>query len=120
MKKTEALTEEMEHDQLSSTITYLLAGLAGGTSGHKINSVAVQQAGLSGFRVVIRAVGVNDRGDTVHVVSFTTGSEPGDTLLLAERAYRDNVIQWKVDRFAEGNGDDGPSKNGQLKLVLVD
>lgn len=120
MKEKESLKEEMVHDRLTDTIPYLLAGFTGHTSGNKVNSVTVQQAGLSGYRVIIRAVGIDKSGDTVHLVSFTIGSSAAAALLLAEGAYRDDVIQWKIDRFAEGNGDHGLSKNGKTGLTITD
>ncbi len=120
MKKASALKEEMKDDQLTECIQYLLAGLTGHTSGHKITSVAVQQAGLSGYRVIIRAVGADSDGNTIFAISYTIASEPGAALLLAEAAYRDDAIQWKVDRFAKSISDNGPSKNERGRLVLTD
>ncbi len=119
MKKKESLLGEQLHDQLTECLTYLLAGLAGHTDGHHINSVAVQQTGVSGYRVVIRATGFDASGDTVHFVSFTTGDSPQRTLLLAEGAYRDNVVQWKIDRFATSAGSNGAAKDERSKLVLT-
>lgn len=120
MENEDSLNKEMVHDRLADSIPYLLAGFEGRTSGNKVNGITVQQAGLSGYRVIVRAVGVDNEGNTLHLVSFTIGNSAGAALLLAEGAYRDNLIQWKVDRFAESNGDNGLSKNGQRKLTLID
>ena len=120
MKKTETLSVEMTHDRLTDCLPYLLAGFAGRTSGHKINSVTVQQAGLSGYRVIIRAVGVDGRGDSVHLVSFTIGNSPGETLLLAEGGYKDDSIQWKIDQFAKSVDNYGSSSNGRVGLTMTD
>lgn len=120
MTKEESLLEEMEHDRLSDSLPYLLAGLAGSTSGNQINSIAIQQTGLSGFRCVIRGTGVNEHGDPIHVVSFTTGGSAGGTLLLAEEAYRENLIKWKIDRFAENARSNGAAENEQSRLIILD
>lgn len=119
MKEKKALLQEQIYDQLTECIPYLLAGLTGDTDGHEINSFAVQQAGISGFRVVTRATGFDDSGNTVHVVGFTTGDTPQRALLLAESGYRDNVIQWKIDQFAKSFGSNGSSKNERVGLVLT-
>jgi len=111
--------EELKHDELTSVLPYLLAGLEGNTNGYQITSVAVQQAGLSGYRVVVRATGRNGSGDPVCVVGFTNSDNPGSALLLAEEGYERNLVKWKVDRFATGIGESGPSKNGDDKLTIV-
>lgn len=120
MKETTSFTEEIKHDQLTDSLPYLLAGFEGRTSGHKVTGITVQQAGLSGYRVVLRAIGVDGTGDPICLVSFTTGDTAGGALLLAEDAYKADVIQWKVDRFAKSLSDNGNSKNGSGGLTLVD
>lgn len=120
MKKTEILQREEDHDRLTDILTYLLAGFEGATSGNKINSVTVQQAGVSGYRVITRGTGFDDQGNTVYLVGFTVADSPQRALLLTESGYRENLIQWKIDQFAKGLNDNGSSKDEQPRLVLTD
>lgn len=120
MNKDASFTKELKQDELNGILTYLLAGLAGRTNGHEITGITVQQARLSGYRVVIRASGRKAGGDPIHVVGFTSAAGPGAALLIAEDGYARNVIQWKTDRFAKRISESGSSENGSDKLVLVD
>lgn len=119
MNNKEQLIEVDDYEQLTLSIPYLLAGLEGLTDGHKIDSLAVQQAGFSSYRVVIRGQSIDDSGDPIYVVSFTNASQPAIALLLAEEGYRDNLIRWKVDRFATSASDNGSSENERAKLNLT-
>ena len=119
MTKKEPKIEVQDYEQLTKSIPYLLAGLEGHTNGHKINSIAVQQARFSGYRVVIRGTELHDSRDPVHVVSFTSGSEPAVALLLAEEGYREDLIRWIVDKFKKSVSDNGSSKNERTKLNLT-
>jgi len=112
--------KDSDYEHLRDAITYLLAGLEGATDGHKINGIAVQQTGVSDFRVVLRAQERDATGLGVHVISFTNASEPAVALLRAERGYRENVVRWTVDRFAEGVGDNGNPEIKQARLHLTD
>lgn len=120
MHEKQAKLELEEYEQLNRTIPYLLAGLEGYTNGHKINSVTVQQDGLHGYRVILRAVGVNPGGDTLFFVGFSNGSDPGAALLFAENGYRENVIRWSIDRFAKSLSDNGSSEDEGGKLTIRD
>lgn len=120
MEKTKGLTEELNHDGLTDAIPYLLAGFEGRTSGNKVNSITVQQTGFSGYRVIIRGTGFDERGDTIYIVSFTIGNTPGQALLIAEGAYREDLIQWKVDQFAASSSNHGATKNEKRQLTLLD
>lgn len=119
MTKKQALLEVKDYEHLVGSITYLLAGLEGNTDGYQIVSVTLQQAGVSDFRVVLRARGASASGDPVRVVGFSNGGEPAIALLNAEKGYRENVIRWSVDRFAESISKDGESKNGQPRLSIT-
>lgn len=114
------LEKEQNYDGLVDSIPYILAGFEGRTSGKKINSVTIQQAGLSGYRVIVRGIGVDTEGNTVYVVGFTIGSTAGKALLLTEGAYSANQIQWKIDQYAKDIDNHGSSENGRGRLVLVD
>lgn len=120
MKKSNTLAKEQNYDNLVDSIPYLLAGFEGRTSGKKINSITIQQAGISGYRVIVRAVGVDSEGHTIHLVGFTIGSGAGESLLLTEGAYQANKIQWKVDQYAKDLSRNGSSKDGRRELVLTD
>ncbi len=119
VKKSDVSIGE-DYGKLVESIPYLLAGLEGITDGHKINGFTVQQTGISGFRVILRATGEHRGDDSVHLVSFTTASDPGTAILLAEEGYREDVIRWSIDRFAKGASASSPSKNGGHGLTIRD
>lgn len=120
MKENGRLLEAKDYERLTDTIPYLLAGLTGHTDGHHIDSITVQQAGLSGFRILIRANGTDSEGDRLHFVGFSNASDPGAAILVAERGYRENLIRWKIDRFAKSAVEGGASKDERTKLSIRD
>lgn len=103
-------------DGLDASIPYLLAGLQGNTDGNELVSVAIQQAGLHGYRVVLRGVQRETADDSIRVVKFSSGASSAGALLVAEAAYRDGVGHWQVDRFAPSTSRNGSSKVKQLKI----
>lgn len=118
MSKKQSVSIGEDYEQLVGCIPYLLAGLEGLTNGHQINSIAVQQTGLSGFRIILRATGDYNGESSVHLVSFTTASDPGAAILLAEEGYRENVTRWSIDRYAQSISDRDSSKNDNGRLSI--
>lgn len=119
MAKDTVATLGENYGKLVEGLPYILAGLEGLTNGHKLNSITVQQAGLSGYRIILRGTGDFNGESSVHVVGFTAASDPATAILLAEEGYRDNVIRWSVDRFAKSISDSKSSKNGNDGLTIT-
>ena len=111
------LVEDKHYDDLNRTLPYIIAGLEGNTDGNEIVSITVQQAGLSTFRVVLRAIQRSDADDPVRVVGFTTATTAAGAFALVEKGYGGNDIKWKIDRYANGTKPNSDSKNKQLRIT---
>ena len=120
MTDSKGQLELVDYEQLTSTLPYLLAGLEGHTDGNELKSVTIQQASVSGFRIVIRGFARKDTGAPVCVVGFASGTTPGSALLLAEGAYREGLIRWTVDRYAKSSSNGDGSKDESTRLTIRD
>lgn len=108
--------KDYPEDDIVKAIPYLLAGLEGRTDGHELVSVAVQQAGVSSFRVVLRAIQREPAGHQLRVVGFTSGLSAAGVIVCVEEGYKGDLIKWKPDKFAKGIMSDNGSKAKKLRI----